>query len=61
MTFREFAAKQKRPARLTSILEGMPNVKSWAELRKFLTKQQAVEEDFIAARALWRKFQNSEA
>lgn len=56
MTFRVFLAKQKKPASVAKLLRSMPNVKSWAEVRKFLNSCEAEEAHFVAVRAMWRKF-----
>lgn len=58
MTFRSFVAKQKMPAPVAALFKSMPNVKTWADVRKFLNRQEATEDQFVAARGLWRKFQD---
>lgn len=58
MTFRDFLAKQKKPAEIAELLKRMPNVNSWAEVRMFLNRQEATDDQFVAVRGLWRKFQD---
>jgi hypothetical protein len=58
VTFRDFLAKQRKQASIAALFKSMPNVKTWAEVRSFLNKQEATEDQLVAARGLWPKFQD---
>lgn len=59
MTFREFVKKQRKPEHLTVLLDGMPEVESWAEVRKYLNARWASEIQLVVVRRLWRKYRDS--